>query len=145
MKENVKNILIILTTIIFLIVIFFISLNYIDGKNNNVDENYVIVFRGEDTDNIYSTYIYKVEKSKTVTVKKKKKKIKTISYKYINTKIAKNNSDYTYSLERIIKKGKTNNIDEIRDIVNNNNANSYAEINKDKTLIKIDDYKNYLN
>ena len=135
-----KNIFIISITIIYLFVTLLVSIKYIDHKNNYVNQNYKIVFRGETKDNISSTYIYKIVK----TTKQKKKKKKIIYYKYINTIINKNNVDYTNSLEKITKKGYTKDIDEIKSIIEENNATSYAEINKDKSLIKVYEYKNYL-
>ncbi len=135
-----KNIFIISITIIYLFVTLLVSIKYIDHKNNYVNQNYKIVFRGETKDNISSTYIYKIVK----TTKQKKKKKKIIYYKYINTIINKNNVDYTNSLEKITKKGYTKDIDEIKTIIEENNATSYAEINKDKSLIKVYEYKNYL-
>ena len=135
-----KNIIIISIVIIYLITTFYISIKYIDNKNNYVDKSYKIVFRGETIDYIYSTYVYKIVK----ITKQKKKKKKTIYYKYINTKIVKNNLDYTNSLEKITKKGYTKNIDEIKEIIKNNKATTYAEINKDKSLIKVYEYKKYL-
>ena len=135
-----KNIFIISITIIYLFVTLLVSIKYIDHKNNYVNQNYKIVFRGETKDNICSTYIYKIVK----TTKQKKKKKKIIYYKYINTIINKNNVDYTNSLEKITKKGYTKDIDEIKTIIEENNATSYAEINKDKSLIKVYEYKNYL-
>ena len=135
-----KNILIIGIVIVYMFSVLLISIKYIDHKNNNVNQNYKIVFRGETKDNISSTYIYKIVKTK----KKKKKKKKTIYYKYINTTIDKNNLDYTNSLEKITKKGYTKDIDEIKTIVEENNATTYAEINKDNLLIKTYEYKNYL-
>ena len=54
-----KNIVFILITILILVSTFFISIKYIDSINNNVEDNYKIVFRGETIDNIYSTYVYK--------------------------------------------------------------------------------------
>lgn len=136
-----KNIVFILITILILVSTFFISIKYIDSINNNVEDNYKIVFRGETIDNIYSTYVYKKVKYQT-TKKKKKKKI--ITYEYINTIIIKNNADYTYSLEKIVNKGKTKNIDKISEIVEKNKATTYAEVKKDKSLIKIGEYKEYL-
>ena len=135
-----KNIFIISITIIYLFVTLLVSIKYIDHKNNYVNQNYKIVFRGETKDNISSTYIYKIVK----TTKQKKKKKKIIYYKYINTIINKNNVDYTNSLEKITKKGYTKDIDEIKTIIEENNATSYAEINKDKSLIKVYEYKYYL-
>ena len=135
-----KNIIIISIVIIYLITTFYISIKYIDNKNNYVDKSYKIVFRGETIDYIYSTYVYKIVK----ITKQKKKKKKTIYYKYINTKIVKNNLDYTNSLEKITKKGYTKNVDEIKEIIKNNKATTYAEINKDKSLIKVYEYKKYL-
>ena len=135
-----KNIIIILIVLIYLFTTLFISIKYIDNKNNYVDNNYKIVFRGEKSDYIYSTYIYKIVK----VTKQKKKKKKKIYYKYINTTIKKNNLDYTNSLEKITNKGYTKNIDEIKNIIIENGATTYAEINKDKTLIKIYEYKKYL-
>ena len=135
-----KNILIIGIVIVYMFSVLLISIKYIDHKNNNVNQNYKIVFRGETKDNISSTYIYKIVK----TTKQKKKKKKIIYYKYINTRIDKNNLDYTNSLEKITKKGYTKDIDEIKTIVEENNATTYAEINKDKLLIKTYEYKNYL-
>ena len=135
-----NNIIIISITILFLITTFITSIIYIDNKNNYVNENYNIVFRGETRENIKSTYIYKLVK----ITKRKKKKKKTTYYKYINTIVNKNNLDYTNSLEKIIKRGYTKDINEIIEIVKENEATSYAEINKVKTLIKIYEYKEYL-
>ena len=137
-----KNILIIFIVLIYLITTLIVSIKYIDNNNNYVNNNYKIVFRGENTDNIYYTYIYKIVR--VSKQKNKKKKKKTVYYKYINTTIKKNNLDYTNSLERITKKGYTKDIDEIKDIVEENGATTYAEINKDKSLIKIYEYKYYL-
>ena len=136
-----KNIIIIILTILLLITTLYISIIYIDNKNNYVNQNYNIVFRGETRENINSTYIYKIVKT---TKTKKKKKKTTIYYKYVNTTISKNNLDYTNSLEKITKKGYTKDIDEINEIITENNATTYAEINKDKTLIKTYEYKEYL-
>ena len=135
-----KNIIIIGITILYLFSTLLISIQYIEHKNNNVNQNYKIVFRGETTDSINSTYIYKIIKIS----RQKKKKKKIIYYKYINTVIKKDNVDYTNSLEKVTKKGYTKDIDEIKDIVEENGATTYAEINKDKSLIKIEEYKNYL-
>lgn len=135
-----KNIIIIGITILYLFSTLLISIQYIEHKNNNVNQNYKIVFRGETTDSINSTYIYKIIKIS----RQKKKKKKIIYYKYINTVIKKDNVDYTNSLEKVTKKGYTKNIDEIKTIIEENNATTYAEINKDKSLIKIEEYKNYL-
>lgn len=135
-----KNIIIIGITILYLFSTLLISIQYIEHKNNNVNQNYKIVFRGETTDSINSTYIYKIIKIS----RQKKKKKKIIYYKYINTVIKKDNVDYTNSLEKVTKKGYTKDIDEIKTIIEENNATTYAEINKDKSLIKIEEYKNYL-
>ena len=135
-----RNLIIISITIIYLFVTLLVSIKYIDNKNNYVNQNYKIVFRGETVDSISSTYIYKIVK----TTKQKKKTKKTIYYKYINTIINKNNVDYTNSLEKITKKGYTKDIDEIKTIIEENNATTYAEINKDKSLIKVYEYKYYL-
>ena len=135
-----KNIIIIGITILYLFSTLLISIQYIEHKNNNVNQNYKIVFRGETTDSINSIYIYKIIKIS----RQKKKKKKIIYYKYINTVIKKDNVDYTNSLEKVTKKGYTKNIDEIKTIIEENNATTYAEINKDKSLIKIEEYKNYL-
>jgi len=135
-----KNIIIIGITILYLFSTLLISIQFIEHKNNNINQNYKIVFRGETTDSINSTYIYKIIK----ITKLKKKKKKTIYYKYINTEIIKNNVDYTNSLEKVTKKGYTKDIEEIKTIIEENNATTYAEINKDKSLIKTYEYKNYL-
>ena len=135
-----RNLIIISITIIYLFVTLLVSIKYIDNKNNYVNQNYKIVFRGETVNSISSTYIYKIVK----TTKQKKKTKKTIYYKYINTIINKNNVDYTNSLEKITKKGYTKDIDEIKTIIEENNATTYAEINKDKSLIKVYEYKYYL-
>ena len=140
MIKNKKNIIIIGITILYLFSTLLISIQFIEHKNNNINQNYKIVFRGETTDSINSTYIYKIIK----ITKLKKKKKKTIYYKYINTEIIKKNVDYTNSLEKVTKKGYTKDIDEIKTIIEENNATTYAEINKDKSLIKTYEYKNYL-
>ena len=135
-----RNLFIISVTLVYLFATLLVSIKYIDNKNNYVNQNYKIVFRGETIDSISSTYIYKIVK----ITKQKKKTKKTVYYKYINTIINKNNVDYTNSLEKITKKGYTKDIDEIKTIIEENNATTYAEINKDKSLIKVYEYKNYL-
>ena len=136
-----RDIIIIIVSVLLLIGIFFVSILYIDNHNNNVNKNYTIVFRGENIDNIYSTYIYKTTKYKNTKAKKKKK---IITYSYINTIIVKNNQDYTYSLEKIIKKGTTKDINKIYEIAETNNATTYVEIPKDNLLVKTNEYKNYI-
>ena len=135
-----RNLFIISVTLVYLFATLSVSIKYIDNEINYVNQNYKIVFRGETIDSISSTYIYKIVK----ITKQKKKTKKTVYYKYINTIINKNNVDYTNSLEKITKKGYTKDIDEIKTIIEENNATTYAEINKDKSLIKVYEYKNYL-
>ena len=56
-----KNIIIISIVIIYLITTFYISIKYIDNKNNYVDKSYKIVFRGEKHERINMLYLWKTE------------------------------------------------------------------------------------
>ena len=130
-----KKILVIIIAVCFLIECALISFIYIKYKNDNsIKPNYIVVFKGESSNVVHSTYIYEV--------KNKKGKVK--SYKYINT-ISKYTGygDYDYN-ETVIKKGKIkskNKKKKIYKVAKKNNAYSYVKYIKDDKIYSIDEFK----
>ena len=125
-----KIIFIILGIIILIGNILVIKFVYEKEEKNTIPENYFIVFKGETSETVYSTYVYK---------KKKKKKIE---YKYINTVSTPIGYDSTEWNEKVIKKGTVKKIDKVYEVALNNNANSYTKIAGDDKVYTIDEIRN---
>ena len=130
-----KKYFIILITIVILISI--IGMFFLISKNessNEIPNDYIIVFKGENGQIVNTTYIY--EK----TEKKKKKIIKT--YKYINTISTYNGYDSSSWTEKVTKKGTLKKKNEIFKIAQENNANSYVKYLPENQIYTIEDFKN---
>jgi hypothetical protein len=127
-----KNNLYLLITFIIICTSFFISLNYINNKETVIPSDYKVLFRGDNYNTIYTTYVYEVR------IHKK------IKYKYINTKIDINIFDNTYSKEEIISKGKASTLDKIYDIAFEYNSYNYAKLKSSKKRYTIDEIKKVL-
>ena len=130
-----KKYFIILITIVILISI--IGMFFLISKNessNEIPNDYIIIFKGENGQIVNTTYIYeKIEK-------KKKKIIKT--YKYINTTSTYNGYDSSSWTEEVTKKGTLKKKNEIFIIAQENNANSYVKYLPEDQIYTIEDFKN---
>ena len=109
---------------------FIIVFNVVNKKDyEKVPNNYVAVFRGENTDVVYSTYIYKIHNNK-----------KTI-YRYVNTMIIMSGYDNDSFEEVTLDRGYVKNVNKLFDIAENNNSYSYVKYIEDDTIYSLGEFK----
>ena len=58
-----QNEIFIVSTVLFMILVFISSLTYIKLQSNEIDPNFIAVFKGELNNQSYSTYIYEKQKN----------------------------------------------------------------------------------
>lgn len=118
--------------IIILVIIIeagMIVYSYVKDYSSDIPDEYILLFKGESAETVYSTYIYKTKIGKK------------IQYKYINTVSTSNGYDSTNWEEKIIKKGKFNKKSKVYEIAEKNNAYSYAKFYNDDKIYSIEEMK----
>ncbi len=126
-----KYLITILVLIIIILDIIFIYHKYNEENKNVIKDNYIAVFKGETTDKVYKTYLYK---------KKKGKK----KYKYINTESYLSGYDNTTWEEKIIKKKDFKKLNDIFEIAEKNNASQQAKFQNDDAIYTFEEFKELL-
>lgn len=129
MKKKTMIILLIVFVLIQVGIIFYA----LEEKQKDIPllEDYVAIFKGETSQTVYSTYIYK---------KKKKNKV---TYHYINTVSTISNYESVNEEEKILKKGKITKLNKIYEIAKKNNAFTYVKY-KDGKIYTIEEIKKKL-
>lgn len=108
-----QNEIFILSTFVIMTLIFASSLYYIKLHDNTINDDFLVAFKGELNNNVYSTYLY--ENKKKVGNKTK------IEYKYINTTLT-TQLDSTNYVEKVTKKGTIKKKRKIFEIAEKNHA-----------------------
>lgn len=127
-----QNEIFILSTFVIMTLIFISSLYYIKLRDNTINNDFLVVFKGELNNNVYSTYVY--ENKKKVGNKTK------IEYKYINTTLT-TQLDSTNYVEKVTKKGTTKKKRKIFEIAEKNHANAYVILNGNFKIYSIEQFK----
>lgn len=120
---------IILIVLIIIVEVGMVIYSYRDDNSNTIDDNYILLFKGESAETVYSTYLYKIKKGKKT------------KYKYINTVSTVSGYDSTNWTEKIIKKGNIKKKNKIYEIAEKNNAYSYAKFSNDDKIYTISEMK----
>ena len=128
MKKKNLIILIILFILLSLIVCIYAYTSN-SKKDNTIPNNYILIFKGETGEIVYTTYIYEVTKKKKTT------------YKYINTTSTTSTYDSIATNEIINKKGSIKKKKKIFEIAKKHNAYSYVKYIKDNTIYNIEEFK----
>lgn len=113
---------VILTSIIIILIGTIIALVFkFDNKNNNIPDNYMVVFHGGSGEITYSTYIYKIDNGQANN-----------GFKYVNTTNTTSSWGSSDISKKITETGVVTWTDECFKVAKNNNAYSYVEF-KGKT------------
>lgn len=96
-----------------------------------IPTNYIAVFRGESADIVHSTYLYEKNNGKNK------------KYNYINTLTTFNGYDSTVWKEKVLKKGKIKEKNNILEIAQNNSAYDYVKY-KNNQFYTIEEFTNFL-
>lgn len=120
---------IILILIVVLVEIGIVTISYINEDKDKIPDNYIVVFKGETSETVHTTYLYK------------KKKGKKIKYNYINTVSTASGYDSAEWTEKVIKKGKIKKKSDIYKKAEKNEAYSYAKFSNDDRIYSIEEFK----
>ncbi len=131
-----QNEIFIISTVLFMILVFMSSLSYIKLQSNEIDPNFIAVFKGEWNNQSYSTYIYEKTKKSGQNLR--------IEYQYINT-TTNTQLDSTNDMEKITRQGTIKKRKEIFKIAQKNHADSYVIENRNSKIYSVDEFKQYFN
>ena len=115
--------------LIILVILLWIGVTvvlFINVDNTKIPDGYVAVFKGETSDVVYSTYVYRVKKKK--------------SYKYVNTISTIVDFDNYVWDEKVVKKGKAKNKKELFKIAKKNFAYTYVKYQDDNNIYSVDEF-----
>ena len=127
--KNKKTIELVIIIFVFAVVgtsIFFLKK---DTKDIKIDNNYIAVFNGKSGENIYSTYIYKIDNNRA-----------NYGFKYINTISKTTSNESSKKTIKVIKEGNIGWTDEAFEVAKNNNAYSYVLLPNDNKMYSIEEF-----
>ena len=129
-KELFNNTVAVLVFVIIIALIVILSTVVIilfNTNKNDIPNGYIAVFKGESTDVVHTTYLYK---------EKKKKK-----YSYINTITRLDRNDSSMWNEEILQQKKLKKKKDIFKVAKENEADSYVKYEKDGNIYTIEEFK----
>ncbi len=115
-----------LVCLLMIVEIGIIGYQYSQDQKTDIPTDYVAIFKGENSDTVHTTYLYKTKKGK---------------YKYINTVSTTNSYDSVGWQEEIIKKGKVKKKKDIFKIAEKNDANSYVKYIEEDKIYRVEEFK----